>query len=410
RYRILVEQTSHMVSDHSQDGLVDNASPSCHRVLGYSPYWLIGKDPADFAHPVDISVLQQAYERLLTSGEPQSCQFRARRGDGGYTRIESSARPMRDGGDEITEIFVSSRDVSARVEAEERFRIAVEAAPIGMALLDLEGRWLLVNQALAELTGRTTRELVGMTFADITHPDDMGSDQLAMWRLRNGEISRYSSDKRYVRPDGSTVWVHLSVSLARDGNDRPQYFINHVQDIEERRATEARLTKLALTDPLTGIANRRVLHDRLDQATKRQRRNGSEICVIVVDLDGFKNTNDSFGHEAGDAILKEVANRLTLAVREEDTVARYGGDEFVIACALNEAEQFGALLDRIRMVCDAPIAVRGNVAELGASVAGVLVDRGEEPDDALKRADQAMHRERLLRQSAAPQASCRPPL
>ncbi|MGO9195626.1 MAG: PAS domain S-box protein [Acidimicrobiales bacterium] len=401
RYRLLLDSASDMVSLNNVDGSFEYVSASSLPLLGYEPGWLMGRDPGDFVHPADLTILQQVHMAALETGETQHAQFRAQRSDGVYVTVETVFGPVLDDSGELVGLRASVRDVTDRVEAEERFRLALEEAPIGMSVMDLDGHWLIVNHTLAEMTGWSEEQLRSMTFRDITHPDDIEQDVELANELTSGAISRYEIDKRYLRPDGQVFWGRLSVSLARDPNDEPRYFICHVQDITVRREAEEQLTAQALTDPLTGAANRRLLHDRLEQANKRQGRNGGETAVIFIDLDGLKATNDRFGHRVGDTMLQEIASRLAHAIRDEDTVARYGGDEFVVVCTLTDAGQFEPLLHRIEMVCSAPIPMGSEVASLGASVGGVLVGRDETPAESLQRADEAMYQKKVLRRSSA---------
>jgi diguanylate cyclase (GGDEF)-like protein/PAS domain S-box-containing protein len=400
RYRLLLDSASDMVSLHNIDGSFEYVSASSLPLLGYEPGWLMGRDPGEFIHESDLHILQRVHMAAIETGEMQHAQVRARRADGVYVIVEAVFGAIIDDSGELVGLRASVRDVTDRVEAEERFRLALEEAPIGMSVVDLAGRWLIVNHAMTELTGWSEEQLCSMTFRDITHPDDLEEDHELELQLLAGQIPHYEIDKRYLRPDGSEVWVRLSVSLARDNNEEPRYYICHVQDITVRRAAEEQLTAQALTDPLTGAANRRLLHDRLEQASRRQIRNGGETAVIFIDLDGLKATNDRFGHSVGDTILQEIANRLGHAIREEDTVARYGGDEFVVVCTLSDEAQFQPLLHRIEMVCSAPIPMGTEVASLGASVGGVLVEPDETPARALERADGAMYQQKMVRRAS----------
>ncbi|MBA3748444.1 MAG: PAS domain S-box protein, partial [Solirubrobacterales bacterium] len=239
------------------------------------------------------------------------------------------------------------QDVSARVararemsEAQERFRRAFEDAPIGMAVAALDGRFLEVNQALCTITGYTAEELTETTFSTITHPDDLDADYVVMWALVNSEISSSSDEKRYLRPDGSVVWVSRSVTLVRDADGQPLHFLDQIQDITERRRFEIELRHLADHDPLTGLLNRRRFEQELDRHVAEVARYGPSGALLVLDLDHFKYVNDALGHHAGDELILSVAAILGDSVRESDTLARLGGDEFAVL--LPHADRRGA--------------------------------------------------------------------
>ena len=161
---------------------------------------------------------------------------------------------------------------AALSEAEERFRRAFNDAPIGMGLVALDGRWLRVNQRLTEITGFSGAQLLASTFQDITHPDDVDIDVEHSRQLLAGEVRSYQMEKRYVRPDGESIWVMLSVSLVRGMDDEPLYFISQVENINERKRVERELTRLAEHDSLTGLLNRRRFQQELERERKRARR------------------------------------------------------------------------------------------------------------------------------------------
>ena len=236
-----------------------------------------------------------------------------------------------------SEAMLIVQDVRARVarrreieEAQERFRRAFDDAPIGMAVCDLEGRFLEVNQALCTITLYETADLIGRTFSSITHPDDLATDFGVIRAMLDGELGSSVDEKRYLRPDGSIVWVARSVTLVRDADGAPLHFLDQVQDITERRRFERELRHLADHDPLTGLLNRRRFEQVLDLHVADVARYGPRGALIVLDLDHFKYVNDALGHHAGDELILSVATILRDRLRESDTLARLGGDEFAV--------------------------------------------------------------------------------
>ncbi len=237
-------------------------------------------------------------------------------------------------------------------EAQERFRRAFEDAPIGMAVADLDGRFLEVNQALCTITGYAPEDLTGTTFSAITHPGDLPADFEVMRALVGGEVSSQVDEKRYLRPDGTTVWVARSVTLVRDADGAPLHFLDQVQDITERRRFESELRHLADHDPLTGLFNRRRFEQELDRHVAEVARYGPRGALLVLDLDHFKYVNDALGHHAGDALILSVAALLQDRLRDSDTIARLGGDEFAVllpSADRREAEHVaGTLVEAVR--------------------------------------------------------------
>jgi diguanylate cyclase (GGDEF)-like protein/PAS domain S-box-containing protein len=214
-------------------------------------------------------------------------------------------------------------------ESEEFFRLTFSQAAVGIVLLGPDGRLLRVNGKMAQILGYTEIELLQRFFQQLTHVDDLPDELTLVKRLRDGEISDYQRERRLLRRDGTPIWVNVSVSTMRDayGNQR---FISVVEDISRRKGAEEALLRVINHDALTGLPNRVLLQDRLERAIAHAHRAGTQVAVMFIDLDRFKHVNDTLGHDAGDQLIVEIARRLAGSLRESDTVARQGGDEFVV--------------------------------------------------------------------------------
>jgi diguanylate cyclase (GGDEF)-like protein/PAS domain S-box-containing protein len=295
-------------------------------------------------------------------------------------------------------------DVTDQVDAtaalrrsEQQFRLAMEHAPIGMALVDVDGRFLDVNRALCRIVGYDEEQLVGRTFQQITHPDDLAADLENVARLLDGTLDHYAMEKRFVTRDHDVVWVLLAVSLARDETGRPAYFVSQIQDVTASRAAQELLAHRALHDPLTGLANRDLLMDHLSHALARSARGGTSTAVMFCDLDRFKVVNDTYGHEAGDLLLVAVAERLRSVVRPGDTVARLGGDEFVVVAeGLPDADAVHALAERVRLCLHEPARIGSHIVNAGASIGVAVASAEDDARSVLREADAAMYRAKTL--------------
>lgn len=214
-------------------------------------------------------------------------------------------------------------------EAEERFRGAFDGAPIGIAIVDLDGRFTEVNAAFSRLTGYPADQLQGTSFRSITHPDDHEiSDDRFQQLLRRGQT--ISFDKRYLHAAGHTIWASVHSRLVRHADGRPLHLITMIEDVTDRREFEHKLRYMADHDPLTGLFNRRRFENEVDRQVAHSQRYGGGGAVLMLDLDHFKYTNDSLGHRAGDELIVAVAKLLRGLLRETDTLARIGGDEFAL--------------------------------------------------------------------------------
>ncbi|MCC2970843.1 EAL domain-containing protein [Massilia sp. IC2-476] len=214
-------------------------------------------------------------------------------------------------------------------ESEEFFRLTFNQAAVGIVLLGGDGRVLRTNSKMSQILGYSEIELLQRFYQQLMCEEDLAEEQALINRLKAGEISDYQREKRLQRRDGAQVWVSVSVSAMRDANGR-QRFICVVKDIQRQKQAEEALLRMANHDALTGLPNRVLMQDRLGQAIMHAHRAGRQVAVMFIDLDRFKHVNDSLGHDAGDALIVEIARRLSASLRESDTVARQGGDEFVV--------------------------------------------------------------------------------
>lgn len=281
--------------------------------------------------------------------------------------------------------LTASRDV---------FETFFDAARIGLALADLSAHYVRVNDTYADLLGTQPEDLVGAPFAQVVagHTD-------VLEELLAGRATSAQSEQQYVRADGQSTWLLHGVATVNDPTGKPAWYAISAQDITERRRAEqdlreltAALTERAVRDPLTGLANRTLLEERLRTSLARDARSGESTGLLFLDLDGFKEVNDEHGHAVGDAVLRAVAERLSAAVRPSDTVARLGGDEFVILVESATDTALDALVDRLRGAVCETYAVHDLDLQVGVSV-GVASSQGGDDDPAslLARADARMY-------------------
>lgn len=295
-------------------------------------------------------------------------------------RAERARRTMR--------VLATSADV---------FETFFDHARIGLALTDLSGCYVRVNETYAGLLGRHPEDLVGVSLTEVLHPDDRETELARVHELLTGRQSSLSAEERYVGPDGQVLWVLHGVSVVRDEQGTPAWFAVSAQDITERRKVEsdlreltATLTERAVRDPLTGLANRTLLQERLRSVLARDARTGDSTAVLFLDLDGFKAVNDKYGHTVGDEVLVTVAKRLAAAVRPSDTVARIGGDEFVVLVEGTAPGDLDTVVGRLREAVCQPLPTLD--LEVGVSIGVATSTRGEaEPRTLLNAADKAMY-------------------
>jgi diguanylate cyclase (GGDEF)-like protein/PAS domain S-box-containing protein len=290
------------------------------------------------------------------------------------------------------------------------FETFFDHARIGLALADLSTSYVRVNETYAALLGRQPEDLIGVPFTEVMHPDDRSPELVRVEALLSGAESSLTSEERYVDPLGQTLWVMHGITVVRDPNG-PAWFAVSAQDITERRKVEAdlraltaTLTERAVRDPLTGLANRSLLEERLRAVLSRDARTGQSTAVLFLDLDGFKAVNDVHGHAAGDTVLTTVARRIAAAVRPSDTVARLGGDEFVVLVEGATDTVVDKVVERLRQAVSEPVPTLD--LQIGVSIGVAISRRGDaEPTGLLGAADRAMYADKTLNLRADPRRS-----
>jgi diguanylate cyclase (GGDEF)-like protein/PAS domain S-box-containing protein len=276
------------------------------------------------------------------------------------------------------------------------FRALFLSAPIAKAVTDPNGRMLVVNPALCELTGRTSGELVGRHLDLLTHPDDVPLEDRAAEHVPGTPLLdpqlQVVGERRLRRADGESIWVLQSRELIHRTTGEPHFVVLTLVDVTDRRRAEEDLLRRAFTDPLTGLPNRRALTERLQHALAASRRRGTSVGLLHLDLDRFTAVNDSLGHEGGDQLLCQVADRLRWSTRVEDTAVRFGADEFlVLADEVEDVEGLRTLADRLLSVLDEPFHVHGREITLSASV-GMTLGSDLAPEALLRQAHSALAR------------------
>ncbi len=293
------------------------------------------------------------------------------------------------------------RTNQAMRESETRFRTIFEHAGVGMATFTPEGHFLQVNPAYCRFLGYTPEEILKMTVEDVTHPLDLDKTRSLYDEVRQRGRLYFSYDKRFVRKDGGTAWGSVTVAWLMDGEGRPDYAVGLVQDMTERKQAELLLAEneerfkhLAHHDSLTGLPNRRLFADCLRHAMSRARRSSHFLALLFFDLDRFKAINDNHGHDVGDEVLREVAQRLTALVRDADTVARFGGDEFIILMEeVTETADVECLARKVLAGLAQPLPLGDQTLTVTTSIGISIFPRdGAEAETLIKCADDAMFR------------------
>jgi len=361
-YRALVETSTDLISFIHPDGRIGYVNGACRQVLGYEPEEIWGRHFSEFVSPGELPGLDIEFERVK-GGEPR---FRrpvtAVRKDGSEVKLMFNASPLprREDGETIGVVVIAT-DISDLVaaqeslrEAEVRYRTLVEQIPAVSYIADpgAEGKWRYVSPQLEQMLGFSQDEWISdpTLWARRIHPEDR--DRVLEEEQRDAvQGVPLASEYRMITKDGRVVWVRDEGVLLAEAGEAPHYQ-GMLTNVTERKTHESQLQFLADHDPLTGLFNRRRFTDELELEIKLMRRDGHPSALLMLDVDGLKRVNDTRGHQAGDALVRQTAELLRERLRETDSLGRLGGDEFAVilrGSRVNEAAAVAQdLLERFR--------------------------------------------------------------
>lgn len=409
RFREIFNAVSDAIFIHdAETGRIVDVNRRMCKMYGVTREEALACGPDDLSAGVPPYSSAEAIEkiRLARTMGPQTFDWLARTRDGRYFWAEVSLRLAQIGN--YQRILAVVRDISERKHVDMELRIAAIAfeSQDGMLITDIDNVILRVNHAFTEITGYTAEEAVGQT-PRLLRSDRHDADfYAAMWEV----IRRTGSWHGEVwnrRKNGEEYPEQLTITAVKSDEGDVSHYVAIMRDISQRKAAEEEIYHLAFYDALTRLPNRRLLDDRLRQAMAAGRRSGLHGALMFIDLDNFKPLNDNHGHDVGDMLLVEAARRIAGCVREMDTVARFGGDEFVVMLGELEADkaesgiQAGLVAEKIRATLAEPYRLtyrHGDEAETTvehrcAASIGVALFIGQQssPEDVLKWADMAMY-------------------
>lgn len=358
-------------------------------------------DPSDdirFYSPDDTKRITEAFNKAIASGIPYDLEIRLIRQDGERIWVRTTGTPHLEG-NKVASVTGYIIDISSRKQIEQDLRVAATAFETqeGMLIADSDKVILRVNRAFTEITGYSADEAVGRKTNLLKSGRHDAAFYAQMWE-RLKEHGTWHGEIWNRRRDGNIYPEWLTITAVTGDNGEVSHYVGTLTDISLRKAAEDEIKHLAFYDPLTRLPNRRLLMDRLKQALADSGRSGHEGALLFVDLDNFKTLNDTLGHDVGDLLLQQVAQRLSACIREGDTVARLGGDEFVVMLkdlskspreAASQTENIG---EKILVACNQPYLLAGHPHHSTPSIGATLFNDHElTVDELLKRADLAMY-------------------
>ena len=402
-FRLLAENSSDCLSTCKTDGTLIYISPVSERIFGYKAEELCGQNNFERVHPEDLPTLAAGIQKALENpGIYETVEIRLLHKAEHWMWTEITGHVVTNGRGE-TEIHTVSRDITQRRaneealrQAEEKYRSIFENAVEGIFQTTPDGHYLDANPSLARIYGFGSVEELCASLSDIAgqlYVEPTRRAEFVQLMDEVGEVSNFESQIR--RKDGALIWISENARAVRAQNGEILYYEGTVEDITGMREGKERLLHDALHDRLTGLSNRALFMDRLEQTFARLIRRPNSLCaVLFLDFDRFKNINDSLGHLAGDQLLKAISGRLQECLRPGDTVSRFGGDEFAILLEnVTELSDATLVAERVQKAVSRPFQLGSQQVFSSASI-GIALGHAnyERAEDLLRDADMAMYR------------------
>ena len=389
-YRLLVENVTDFVTMASPDGRFTWASPSVANVVGWTAEEVCGQSVLAYLHPHDTPRLLELRGQMA-EGRTSVLRARALRSDGTYRWLELSIKPIYENG-ELVGRLTAYRDIHAEVEAQDAlaaserlFRMLAENATDVVAYAD-QGLLAWVSPSVTAALGWEAAEMVGKSLVAYAHPGDV----TAVAEQQQEAVTRTSRRRFRLRSRaGEYHWVESHAGPYRDADGEPGGWVTSLRVIDDIVRAEEVLDRRARFDALTGLVNRQEVFEQLEACGQRT---GQEIAVLFCDIDHLKTINDTFGHTAGDEVIRVVAERARGAIRSDDLAGRIGGDEFVVLLrGVHGLEEATRLAEKIRSTISDPVLLAEGPVMPSVSIGVTLAPPGEDVAALIARADQAMY-------------------
>lgn len=397
RYRSLYENNSDAILVLDTSGKIKTSNSALDQLTGFFPDQVAGIEFSKFIYGKDIVSLEAGYKKVLDGGiEDFRTKFREKSGH--LIGVSIQLSPIEEDG-EITGMYAILRDmreidhlISQYAESENRFRIIAENAHDVIVLRDSKGQMIYVSPAIERVYGFTPEEFMEKPPFHNMHPEDIPRVR-SSYRRAAKEAKNYVIEMRLKHKTKGWLWSELQGTPIFNEHGQFIHMLTITRDISLQKEHETKLHYFAYHDPLTGLPNRRFFNQRLAEEIASPQHPGESLAVILLDIDHFKQINDEFGHEIGDAVIEEFSRRLSQPLQEGDMAARLGGDEFVLLLpSVKTREQAEHLAKIIQSAMDGPWYVRNGPAKVTASIGITLTPpTGATVSSILKSADLAMY-------------------
>ena len=402
RLTTMMERTESMARLASFEWEVDTdalaCSPEMFRIFGRDPAWAIPnlEGQAQLYTPESTQILFAAVSKAVSEGTPYEIELMTVQPSGEQRPCIAKGFPERDASGRVVRVSGLVQDITERKQAEAKLQLAASVfshAREGVFITDAQGTILDVNAAFTQITGFSQEEAIGQSPRILSSGIHDPTFYDTLWHALQVD-GAWAGEIWNRRKNGEMYPGLLTISAVRDGQNTTQQHVAILSDITERKEHDRQLEHIAHFDAMTNLPNRVLLADRLQQAMAQAQRRGQQVAVAYLDLDGFKAINDRHGHQTGDQVLITLSRRMKEALREGDTLARIGGDEFVaVLIALDDTSASVPLLNRLLETAALPVQVGELSLQVSASLGVTFYPQAHDidADQLLRQADQAMY-------------------
>jgi diguanylate cyclase (GGDEF)-like protein/PAS domain S-box-containing protein len=396
RFKSVAENTSDLIWEVDANINYTFYSDKVERILGYSKDEIIGKSPFSFMEPDESKNIRKIFAEITKEKKSfRDLETWRLTKDGRNVCLAMSGEAILDDHGTLLGYYGSESNITERKRIEDKLKVSIDELErvfnltgYMVCIASDEGYFLKVSPAFTETLGFSEKEFLAKPFLDFIHPDDKKATEEQMGPMARGiPIIKFSN--RYLCKEGSYKWLEWTARSFVNGGDI--YAV--ANNVTERKTAEEKLERIALYDMLTNLPNRVLLADRLNQAMVQCRRRKQSLAVAFMDLDGFKAVNDTYGHNVGDELLVALSKRMKETLRDGDTLARIGGDEFIaVLVDLEQVEDSQPLLERLLKAAADPITLGDAVINVSASIGVTLYPQdAADADQLMRHADQAMY-------------------
>lgn len=414
RYRQILETIEDAYFEVDRKGNITLCNHALSQLFGIPKEQLMGVNHVEYTKPETARKMYQVFNRVFTTGKPEKIMdYEIIRSDGSTRIVELSTSLVRDKNENPIGFRGIARDVTKRKQAEEalrlsekKYRLLAENTSDLIETIDFSERYTYSSPAIIQLRGYTPEEALGQQLKDVLTKDSYAivkqvlKEELEFEKEHPGIPRRSRTLELDVKhKDGAIVQTEVTTSFLRDENCNPTGILSITRDITERKKYENQLIFMAYHDPLTGLYNRKAFMEKLEESIRYAKRYGIKRAILFIDLDRFKQVNDTLGHECGDSLLVDVATRLGNSLRSTDYISRLGGDEFTVILNNPSGASSVKVAKNLIQALSMPYQVKDHIIDYITPSIGISVfpDDGHNVETLLKNADRAMYKAKELR-------------